>query len=126
MNMQKYASYKKAAKRIVRLLNEERELKKEAGFKDWLSRAWNYNYGPTADGGQKSFYNNDSNIKTLPEFSGALYEVDDPKQTRAPLVPFARWMPTFRRWGETFGDLYDDTARINEETRKLDEKRTWE
>ena len=34
--MQKYASYKSAAKRIVRLMNEERELKKEAGFWNWV------------------------------------------------------------------------------------------
>lgn len=121
MNMQKYASYKKAAKRIVRLLNEEREMKKEAGLGDWLSKAWNYNFGPSQDGGQVTFYNNDPNIRSLPESKYIFEEVDNPYKTGPKLAPFHRWMPTFL--GGTFGDIYDERERLDKELRKLDAKR---
>lgn len=121
MNMRKYASYKQAAKRIIRLMGENRGLNKEAGIGSWLSKVWNYNFGPSQDGGQVTFYNNDHNIRRTPESRFILQEVDNPYKTGPKLVPFDRTTPTFM--GGTFGDIYDEGARIDAATRELQKGR---
>lgn len=110
-----------AAKRIVRLMGENRGLKKNAGFLDWLSKAWNYNFGPSQDGGQVTFYNNDPNIRRTPESRFILQEVDNPYKTGPKLAPFDRTTPTFT--GGTFGDIYDEGARLDAAIRELQKGR---